>query len=212
VSNKERFYTKNLQSFVGYAKRQAAKYGIKGSRLKASKDAIAILNRFHDYDRIDDAWGILEDLQDGEHIKIIEQDPNKVDQIMICSKIFQRTSGVGYVKTILQRFADNYGERAKQAERNEGIDWKAISHAIRAAYQVKELLTDNTITFPRPEAMLLKQIKGGELDYLTIVSPMLEDLMIEVEELSQKSNLPEKVDRSWWDEWMIKWVGDHIQN
>ena len=43
VKNKEKFYTKNLKAFIGYARRQASKYGIKGSRLNAAKKIMDIL-------------------------------------------------------------------------------------------------------------------------------------------------------------------------
>lgn len=34
VKLRDRFYTKNLRAFIGYARRQAAKYGINGTRRK----------------------------------------------------------------------------------------------------------------------------------------------------------------------------------
>ncbi len=40
VANRTKFYSKNLKAFVGYVKQQAAKYGVKGSRLSDIKGAI----------------------------------------------------------------------------------------------------------------------------------------------------------------------------
>jgi len=40
VLNRQKFYTKNLKAFVGYARRQASKYGIKGSRLNDIKKVL----------------------------------------------------------------------------------------------------------------------------------------------------------------------------
>ena len=42
VKQKQRFYTKNLNSFVNYARRQASKYGIKGSRLNAAQQVLEL--------------------------------------------------------------------------------------------------------------------------------------------------------------------------
>jgi hypothetical protein len=39
------------------------------------------------------------------------------------------------------KFYDDYGHRAKLASENKNVDWKAISHALRAAIQTKEILT-----------------------------------------------------------------------
>ena len=133
-----------------------------------------------------------------------------VPQYQVCGKIFQNTAKIGHVKNILEKFYSNYGNRAKLAAENKGIDWKAISHALRAAYQVKELLTKNTITFPLKEAAFLREVKQGKLDYLKEVAPKLEALMDEVEILSENSTLPEKPDRKFWDRFIIDVVGKNL--
>jgi len=46
VENRTKFYTKNLQAFIGYARRQAAKYGIKGSRLNDVQKIVNFLSQF----------------------------------------------------------------------------------------------------------------------------------------------------------------------
>ena len=43
VNERDKFYTKNLEAFVGYARKQAAKYGIKGSRLLELQKVIKLL-------------------------------------------------------------------------------------------------------------------------------------------------------------------------
>jgi len=88
------------------------------------------------------------------------------------------------------------------AAENKNIDWKAVSHALRAAYQTKEILTEGTITFPLRNADFLRKIKQGKLDYLSEVGPLLETLMEEVESLAVASNLPETVDRKFWDQFI----------
>jgi hypothetical protein len=93
----------------------------------------------------------------------------------------------------------NYGERARAAMTNEGIDWKAVSHAVRVARQALELLRDHKITFPRPDAEELLAIKLGKLPY-SQVSPMLEALVQEVNEC--ESTLPETTDKQSMD-WMV---------
>jgi predicted nucleotidyltransferase len=45
VKNKQKFYTKNLKSFIDYARRQASKYGIKGSRINAALQVLEILKK-----------------------------------------------------------------------------------------------------------------------------------------------------------------------
>ncbi len=46
VANREKFYTKNLKAFVGYARKQAAKYGIRSGRLSNLRKVISVLEKF----------------------------------------------------------------------------------------------------------------------------------------------------------------------
>lgn len=208
VSNREEFYTKNLKAFVGYARRQASKYGIKGSRLNSADEVLSILSLCNIQEkRLSDIW---DDLPDIEHIHKIYNEHSQLREYQVCGKKFQETVKISYVIPILEKFIKEYGNRARQARDNQNIDWKAISHALRAAYQVKELLTNNTITFPLEKADLIRDIKQGGRDYMNFVSPLLEDLMDEVEELSEKSALPEKVDRGFWDDVVCFIIEDNV--
>ncbi len=90
---------------------------------------------------------------------------------------------------------ENYGHRARAAMNNEGIDWKAVSHAVRVAGQALELLSTGHITFPRPDAEYLLAVKRGELDYQEVAA-VLEGLVEDVEEEALVSWLPEAPD---WD-------------
>ena len=45
VKNREKFYTKNLSAFIGYAHRQVAKYGIRSGRLGNLREVIKTLGK-----------------------------------------------------------------------------------------------------------------------------------------------------------------------
>lgn len=199
VAQRQRFYTKNLKAFVGYARRQASKYGIKGSRLSDARNVLTFLK--HSCCSIRSVW---DDLPEGEHIFKHPPDINGIRMYEVCGKKIPETVSVEYAYNIVDKFEKVYGERVRQAANNENIDWKAISHALRAAFQVKQILTEGTITFPLKEAAYLKDVKQGLLDYQTVVCPRLEELMDEVEQLSAASILPDKVDRKYWDDFLIK--------
>lgn len=125
-------------------------------------------------------------------------------QYQVCGKTFQESSSVGYVLPIINKFYDDYGHRARLAAENKNIDWKAISHALRAAIQTKEILTTGTINFPLKDAPFLLDVKSGRLDYAGEVAPVLESLMDEVEKLVNDSALPEKVDVEYWDNFICE--------
>jgi len=201
VLNRQKFYTKNLKAFIGYARRQASKYGIKGSRLNDAQRVLDFLEPYKIlYKRLNNLW---DELPTGGHIFKYPPNENGERMYEVCGRKIGEKVTLQYAYETVKRFVDNYGERARKAAANEGIDWKAVSHAFRAAYQVKQILTENTITFPLKEAQTLLLIKQGKLDYQSVVNPELNNLISEVEELSEKSNLPEKVDRNFWNNFIM---------
>jgi predicted nucleotidyltransferase len=203
VKQKNRFYTKNLNSFIQYARRQASKYGIKGSRLNAAAQVIDFLKSHNSEIRLRNVWN---QLPTNEYCHEMDVDPNGMRQYQVCGKMFQESSSIGYILPIISKFYDDYGHRAKLAAENKNIDWKALSHALRAALQTKEILTDGTITFPLKDAPFLLKVKSGQLDYTNEVAPALESLMDEVESLVTKSDLPEKVDIDYWNHFICETI------
>lgn len=201
--NRSDFYTTNLRAFVGYCRTQAAKYGIKGSRLNEAKMFLEFLSSCDESKRLNE----LGELPTGEHINRIEADPENGVQfpmIQVCGRKIQETVTVKYAYSVIDKFYQSYGERAKLAASNEGIDWKALSHAVRCAIEMRSIYKHGDIIFPLEEASELVEIKNGEKDYLGYVSPRIESLMEEVEELAEKSNLPKKPNMKKFDNWVLE--------
>jgi predicted nucleotidyltransferase len=206
VAQRERFYTKNLRALVGYARRQAAKYGVKGSRLS---DARNVLNFLREMDtesphiRLEDIW---EGIPTGEHIRKEERTyPETVATLDVCGKKLQSTAKARQYIDTLGRFVEAYGARARKAERNEGIDWKAVSHAFRAGYQVQGILLRGGFSYPLDETDFIRKVKLGEVPY-KVAGPMLEELIDGLEEMAAESDLPETVNRRGIDEWLANVV------
>ena len=199
VRERQRFYTKNLNSFIRYARRQATKYGIKGARLNAAKEVLAVLHNADASVKLQHVW---EQLPQTEYACERGRDPQGFRQYVVCDKMFQESAAIGYVVPILEKFTAEYGRRAQLAADNKQIDWKAVSHALRVAYQVKEILTKKTIHFPLEHADFLREIKEGKPDYLKEVAPRLDSLMDEVEDLLNSSTLPEQSDTAYWEDFL----------
>ena len=197
-ANRHKTYSKNIKAFVGYARTQAAKYGIKGSRLNQAGKVIEFLSSQNLHLKINDIWEIL---PEGEHISKTVDDTG-VNIYQVCGKKFQGTATIKFCLPSLNKYYSEYGARAKLAANNEGIDWKAVSHALRAAFQVKEMLTTHDLKFPLKEREYLLQVKQGRLDFKKEVGPRLDKEIEELEILAAKSDLPEKVDRLFWDDFL----------
>ena len=203
VAHRKDFYTKNLTAFVGYVKRQAAKYGIKGSRLASIRKAMESMEPYLTKENgycISDISHVISGILD-ENIGFVTKDNQNF--IKVNEKLFQFNNSVDYVYAQLKKIFDSYGHRAKQAEKNDGVDWKAVSHALRAGYQARSIYEKGDFEYPLLETDFLKKVKTGQLDFKSEVSPVLESLVDEVETLSINSELPKHVDVDKWNDWLF---------
>lgn len=198
VDHRAMFYTRNLSSLVGYARKQAAKYGVKGSRLAEAKAVLDVLKANHPANKVS---AIRSSLPTGEYCGMrYLQDAAFYE---VCGKKLTLNASCGHYVPMMEKFVENYGARAKQAESNEGVDWKAISHAFRAAYQVRDILMYGDFTYPLQETEFLRSVKSGSLHFKNEVAPKLDTLMDEVEGLSKSSKLPDAVDEKLVDEILL---------
>jgi uncharacterized protein len=105
---------------------------------------------------------------------------------------------LGFADDQLKRMTGAKG-RGKKGQRPEieakfGYDVKAGMHVLRLLHECKELLTDGTITLPRPEREFLIRVRTGKLSMDKVIS-MAQELFAECEEVAASSSLPEKLDR-----------------
>lgn len=198
VANRHVFYTKNMKAYIGYVRKQAAKYGVKGSKLAVIEEALEIardIYRKHNMAaRVSDFIGKLPVTEYSQVVMTNHPSVGEQTFYEIAGRKFQSTLKVEAFIDQLQYIYDGYGARAQAAKNNEGIDWKAISHALRAGYQAKYIYLNGGFEYPLPETQYLLDVKQGKLDYLLEVQPELERLVEEVMELAEDSSYPEKVD------------------
>ncbi len=194
-ANKSEFLHSGVTAFAGYCKQQANKYGIKGSRVAAARAASEFLLGLKPTDRLRDHWPVIEvwASQYGEHISIVHIE-HEEPMLEVCNRRIQRGAKLSAASELCDRIFKEYGARAIQAESNEGIDWKACMHAVRVAAEAKELLLTHHITYPRPEAETLLQIRKGKLPYKQ-VAEMIEQGLVELDAASAVSTLPKEPDK-----------------
>lgn len=209
--NRMRLMNRKLNSFVGYARQQAAKYGQKGFRIHAYRATLDFLKCHpNEYDRIESlgldkirAWI---NSTGNAHIKLVEHlTPNNtfLAHIDVCGKYIPVTTTFKHTKGWLQKYFDEYGKRALLAEQNQGIDWKALSHAVRVNSEAQEVLETGCITFPRPDREILLKIKQGQIPYKEVAA-LIEDGLEQLKISEEKSVLPDSPDREWADEFIYE--------
>jgi len=110
------------------------------------------------------------------------------------------------------------GAQRKEHIATFGYSIKNACHAVRLLEECIELLQTGNITFPRPNADFLRQIRHGEID-VEVVKARYEELDRQVPEELAKSNIPEDVDREKLDrlfysvisDKMYSFMADHYQ-
>lgn len=205
-ANRSRLLTRRYAAFVGYCRTQANRYGIRGSRVAASRAALGLLSdavdRLGSTAKLGLVAGAVEDLTaKTEHMEFVDK-PQQLGGVIrhwsVCGKMMPYTASVKSARETMGALVNEYGHRALAAERNEGVDWKAVSHAVRIATQAIELLQTGNVIFPRPDAERLVEIKMGRIPY-AVVADEIDALLPAVVAASEASILPERADHDWID-------------
>lgn len=212
--NKCMFLNKNINAFVGYARHQAAKYGVKGFRVAALRETVEFLSQVEDkLSKLKelDIQGFV-DKSKNEHITITNcKGPQGQPEphLEVNNRKIPFHATVKYALDIFTRIFNEYGQRALQAERNEGIDWKALSHAVRVNSEAVELLKTEYITFPRPDKELLLKIKLGQLSYKEVAT-IIEQGLEELESVQKASILREAPDKQFSEDFLYNVYSDVV--
>lgn len=209
-ANRARFYTTDMKSYLGYVRKQASKYGVKGSRVAALTQVVKVLNKTPDEivvpagNKMKNRVGLIQaELPITEFTYWVQtKDEKGGDQLFyeVLGRKYGSTISVEMMKSSVYKLDKEYGERARQAEQNDNIDWKALSHALRGGFQLQEIYRTGDLKYPLADAELLKQVKAGNTDFKE-VQEALEEVVSSVEILAKqarKNGMPSQVDMKFW--------------
>jgi hypothetical protein len=90
---------------------------------------------------------------------------NGVDSLYLCGKIHLGSISLREFKGRVSNIFGEYGNRTKLAANSNGKDWKALSHALRAVYQIIELAEIGCVRFPLRQWPVLLAVKTGKLSF-----------------------------------------------
>jgi len=216
LHNKKKLISKKSTAFVGYCRAQFSKYCVKSERLAAVKDIVAVLaaaERKQEVSTLKDQ--ILPLLEKHKDI-ILWKDHQLFPSLEVCGRQAQLHLKNDKALEIFSRVLESYGTRTEQALHKGSVDWKALYHAVRVAREAEELLLTENITFPRPEAALLLEIRKGEKSY-DEVADLIEDGLIRVQNALEKTTLPDEPDHAFMEEivylqnkYSVSWQGDKV--
>lgn len=210
--------TDRLESPITYAFKQATKYSIKGERRQVMLNLLKHVNTYLFLDTTpadvplsrfmtdfiyEDGTPVINQYIDGKHVKIDELDNKgkKEKYLYVC--------GVQHQFNLeLKRFAQRLEEKINKEytsqrtiDAADGNDWKALSHAIRVLFEIKQLLETGDIQFPVDP--IVKQIKLGQIsreDIDNLFDTTFQDMM---EQIKQNA-LDWKYDEDFWNNFILE--------
>ena len=142
----------------------------------------------------------------GDHAYLLLCD-NKERYIMVSGHLFPQNANINTTKDSIRKCLASYGQRAYNAAVDNGADYKALSHALRVAYQAHELLRKGTITFPLSGSVLqtVREIKFKEtsMTYDDIIDLIKVNIEI-VESCLKTTTLPKQPDWGWINEFILQ--------
>jgi len=210
--NYKSLLNKNMHSFIGYALGQTKKFNIKGARfaeLSKFNDFLGTLEITEDSKVRDYVDEIVEYVKDFKYIKVDLFAGARGSQLLyvyVLGKLFILTLKMQtFVKQVQAQF-DQFGNRTRSTAMTEDkVDYKALSHSLRIALEVQELLLTKFIRFPLKDADLLRDIKQGKHDVDEVIGKV-ESVLANVDDLLLNSDLPEKSDKDFIEDCILTFL------
>lgn len=220
VQHRSEFYTTHMKAYLGYVRKQAAKYGVKGNRLR---DLTAVVDSIKKMKEQMNSLPlgpmtvghVVNNLPTTEFTGVITETDRKGGTqtfYQVLGRKYQMTLDFYEFERLVCNIFGDYGDRARKAEAAEGIDWKALSHAMRGAVQLEEIYETGDLQFPLKRKDRVLAVKTGKVPFKE-VQQELEDLVDRVELLSiqaSKNGMRSKVDADRWERFVVdvykKWA------
>lgn len=184
------FYEKSIISTCQYSINQAKKYGLKGTRLGILKNIVKYINEIKSIDNIYNTTKLISHkqniLEDNYDKNYCYENENK-DGIYILGKCHMYSISFSEFCNRIEKQYKTFGERVILAEKNKGIDFKALSHAMRALTQIEEFYKNGTITFPLKNKEYIKEIKEGKYTW-DILDDKLHNKIIDIKQGLNSNN------------------------
>lgn len=211
----QKFTNSDVYSMVSFAQKQTFDYIRRGERLNhleaVESSLMEVMTYFYGFDsvRLDTFLGadiVLDVVARDTGLKTGTSVNNNNTQrtLELNGRSYLESTRVDHVLEQVRKHIKKFGERSQKAAEVD-VDWKSISHAVRVYQQSIELLDKGGITFPRPNAAELLEIKQGRVDFETVTSVLNkldEEVLLKIASSSVQKKTPELVAQS--EQWLLK--------
>ena len=212
---------KNANAYMGYALGQAKKYGIKGSRLGILKDikqwlekhSVATTYELAERLKLSNiADKILKEFHHESYCFHKQEDckGKLTDYLCVCGSMHQYNISLNEFYSRIEKAINTYGDRTKKAQEDGGIDYKALSHAVRVLLQCEELYQTGKITFPLKDQLVVLGVKQRMVKWEVIEEAIL-SLLDKVNELRSNCTLDYKYDKNFCTQLVKEFYNSNIK-
>lgn len=216
MKNYKKFYNRNLHSFIGYCVGQSKVYNVRGERFN---ELHIFVNKFNDLvhtqgdKKLETMFPLIDEMffeHPYKYINYVIADisrgsgvAKKGKYVEVLGKKFLGTVSIKYFSEKITEMENQFGNRARASAK--GVDFKALSHAIRVINEIEELIDHEFISFPLKNRLYVTSIKEGN-ERLEDVMDYLDNQLNIVQKKLENSNLAEKSDEAFIDALLLKLI------
>ena len=196
-ANRGKFYTKKMISAaIDYINQNASKYGLVGSRSHTLANIYAELKSWMNSDPNATIGYLVESNSFGSAIV-----PDLTgNEVYIGSSRYPKNMKIRQIFPLIEVKYRQVCERYIKAQNNEGINWKDVSHAMRYAHQMIEILYTGDLKYPFTGIYkdTLMRVKLGQVSWKECQCA-IEELRECLQTALDTIDLPEEADQAWID-------------
>jgi len=217
--NYKRFYNKNLHSFLGYCVGQSKVYNVRGERFNELHLFVEYFNALakeQGEEKLESMFPLIEELFKNKKYKYIKFITAPISRgsgehkeglyIEVLGKRFFGSVKVKYFSEKITDMEQQFGNRARASAK--GVDFKALSHAVRVIDEVEELIDHQFITFPLKNKVYITSVKEGN-EQLENVMDYIDQKLNVVQAKLEQSTLPEQSDEQFINDLILTWVSNN---
>ena len=156
-----------------------------------------------DIHTVQDLIPLIQNMFDDKHlgINILDNNGKMEKYLFVCGVQHQFNLSIEKFKQRLQDKIDKEYTSQRTINAADGNDWKALSHAIRILFEIKQLLETGDIQFPVQP--IVKQIKLGQIsreDIDNLFDTTFQNIMEQI----KQNPLDWKYDEDFWNNFILE--------
>ena len=168
-TNYKQIVTSKVDAFVGYSIQMQKRYNIKGARfseLVLFKELLTSKYSNHKSDKIELLFPLFGRENSYKYIMLVEAPAPRGlvgdwTYLEVLGRKYAFNVTIDYLIDTVDKLIASYGYRVKNTD---SFDYKSLYHSVRVIDECLELVSSGFITFPRPNAVELYNIKQGKVE------------------------------------------------